>query len=231
MGAWGAPKGAAKGAPKGGGYAPVQKSWLKPVVTIQSSSWSSPAKGSWSSPAKGASSWGAKGGNSYSAAPAWGAGKGGKNASKGATVFASGPAKGGSVFKGSDKGKGKGKFGKGKEKKGAPPADSEYWQVKMSHENREMLDGPFAGIIVSYNKKFGWGLIKPDNVEDLPVQAQEKIAEANQAAEAQGKEALSLLYFRRPDLADPQNEPQKDAAATFSIYVDVKGAGACEVTC
>jgi len=209
----------------------VQKSWLKPAVT--QTSWSSPAKGSWSSPAKGAaSSWGGgKGGKSYEAAPAWGAGKGGKSTGKGGTVFASAP-KGGSVFKGFDngKGKGKGKFGKGKEKKGAPPADSEFWQVKMSHENREVLDGPFAGVIVSYNNKFGWGLIKPDNVEELPAQAQEKIQEANQAAEAQGKQALSLLYFRRPDLVEGV-EPQKDAAATFSIYVDVKGAGACEVAC
>eukprot|EP00913_Durusdinium_trenchii_P010484 g9830.t1 len=78
---------------------------------------------------------------------AWSSGKAqatAKGASKGPGK-AFGAGKGGSVFgvsaKGgvfNAKGKIKGK-GKGKTLKGAPPANSEYWQIKMASENREVL--------------------------------------------------------------------------------------------
>eukprot|EP00931_Biecheleriopsis_adriatica_P019023 TRINITY_DN130_c0_g1_i1.p1 TRINITY_DN130_c0_g1~~TRINITY_DN130_c0_g1_i1.p1 ORF type:complete len:285 (+),score=80.51 TRINITY_DN130_c0_g1_i1:107-856(+) len=249
MGAWGASKGAGKS------YAPKGQSWGSQAAPA--SSWSSGGKASsWSSGGKGAStsswsnssSWSSGGkASSYTPAaskgygktaapkgvikiaaptytPSWSSGKG-KDKGKSTTVYAS-PAKG-SVFgfgmKGKDKGKGKGK-------KGAPPANSEYWQVKMSTENREVLGGAFTGTVASYNIKFGWGLVLPDNVEELPPQAQEKIAEANAAVEAAGKTGMNLLYFRKPDVAEGV-QVEKDKACTFSVYIDDKGAGACEVVC
>lgn len=141
------------------------------------------------------------------------------------SVFGGYSAKGG-VFnaKGKIKGKGKGK------PKGAPPANSEYWQIKMASENREVLGGTYTGTIASYNIKFGWGFISPDNTEELPEQAQMKILEANSHAEAEGKSGMNLLYFRKPDITQGV-EVEKEKLCTFSVYVDDKGAGACEVTC
>merc|ERR1719146_451420 len=68
-------------------------------------------------------------------------------------------------------GKGKGKDkGKDKGKKGAPPANSPYWQEKVSEENRVEGDGTaYTGTIHSYNKKAGWGFILPDDLSELPA--------------------------------------------------------------
>eukprot|EP00440_Ansanella_granifera_P060687 gb/GFBE01065774.1/.p1 GENE.gb/GFBE01065774.1/~~gb/GFBE01065774.1/.p1 ORF type:complete len:235 (+),score=79.01 gb/GFBE01065774.1/:1-705(+) len=234
MGAWGAPKGATpkgfKGASKGY-VAPVQKTWIKPVTVPATSSWSKgSSKGGYKSAApatkgvfsKGAPAKGA--GKSTWSAPAtsWSTGKG-----KTSYVSSYAPAKGAGKFGSSfsPKGKGKGKF-----LKGAPPANSEYWTEKMAQENREVIGGTFTGTVYSYNIKFGWGFVLPDNVEELPAEAQEKIAQANEEAAAKGKEGMNLLYFRKPDIVEGV-KVEKDAICTFSIYVDDKGAGACDLSC
>ncbi|CAE7862903.1 unnamed protein product [Symbiodinium microadriaticum] len=93
-----------------------------------------------------------------------------------------------------------------------------------------VLGGTFSGTITAYNKKFGWGFILPDNVEELPEEAQIKIAEASQQAVSNGKDGQSLLYFRKPDITEGC-EADREKACTFSLYVDDKGAGALEVTC
>jgi len=161
-------------------------------------------------------------GKAASAEASWA--KGGKDRGDKGSVWVPG--------KGAKGDKGKGKF-KGKGKKGAPPAppaDDEFWQVKMAQENRQVLGGTFSGTITAYNKKFGWGFILPDNVEELPEEAQIKIAEASEQAVSNGKSAQSLLYFRKPDITEGC-EADREKACTFSLYVDDKGAGALEVTC
>jgi len=130
----------------------------------------------------------------------------------------------------------KGYGGKGKGRKGsrAPPLDSEFWTNKLGDENREELGiETFTGVIHSYNWKFGWGFIMPDNPEELPQQAKDKLQEAMEAAAAEGKEWTdeNLLYFRKPDVNHTEGfKLGKEVAVTFQVYVDDKGAGAYEVS-
>eukprot|EP00439_Symbiodinium_sp_Y106_P036570 s1909_g4.t1 len=95
--------------------------------------------------------------------------------------------------------------------------------------SQPVLGGTFSGTITAYNKKFGWGFILPDNVEELPEEAQIKIAEASEQAVSNGKSAQSLLYFRKPDITEGC-EADREKACTFSLYVDDKGAGALELS-
>ena len=207
-------------------YLKAASTWSKPqtqsipartIPSYKAARPAGPAKGAWST-----QTWSGKAaspkGSSKGPGKAFTGGKG--------SVFGGCSAKGG-VF--NAKGKIKGK-GKGKQLKGAPPANSEYWQIKMASENREVLGGTYTGSVSMYNMKFGWGFISPDNTEELPEQAQVKIMEANSQAEAGGKSGQNLLYFRKPDITEG-SEVEKDKLCTFSVYVDDKGAGACEVTC
>eukprot|EP00933_Yihiella_yeosuensis_P075116 TRINITY_DN84310_c0_g1_i1.p1 TRINITY_DN84310_c0_g1~~TRINITY_DN84310_c0_g1_i1.p1 ORF type:complete len:223 (+),score=85.85 TRINITY_DN84310_c0_g1_i1:103-771(+) len=222
MGSWGAPKGAAKGGTKGK-YVAVQKPFIKQAAPA---AWGGKSAGksygATTSKGFGASTFKGKGyGKAAAPAPAWG-GKG-----KGATTWTA-PAKGG--FKGSFKGSFDFSKGKGKGKKGAPAAKSEFWKVKQDSENRQAQDGVYTGTVASYNIKFGWGFILPDNVEELPADVQTMLQEANAAAKAAGKSGENLLYFRKPDIVEGV-KVEKDAACTFSVYTDDKGAGACDVSC
>eukprot|EP00929_Paragymnodinium_shiwhaense_P114945 TRINITY_DN834_c3_g1_i1.p1 TRINITY_DN834_c3_g1~~TRINITY_DN834_c3_g1_i1.p1 ORF type:complete len:282 (+),score=95.15 TRINITY_DN834_c3_g1_i1:137-982(+) len=131
-----------------------------------------------------------------------------------------------SVMKGKSKGKGKGKKGKGKGK-GEP-----NWAEKEASENRMPSDGTvYTGIITVWNSKYGWGFVNPDEPSLLPDEVQAMLAEATEKQKAKGKEVESehLLYFRKPDVVEGF-APEKDAAVTFQVYTDDKGAGACEVS-
>jgi len=130
----------------------------------------------------------------------------------------------------------KGYGGKGKGRKGsrAPSLDSDFWTIKLDAENRGEL-GPetYTGVIQNYNWQFGWGFIMPDNPEELPQQAKDRLRESMEAAVAEGKEWTdeNLLYFRKPDVNHTEGfKLGKDVACTFCVYVDDKGAGAYEVS-
>eukprot|EP00408_Alexandrium_pacificum_P049900 CAMPEP_0171265366 /NCGR_PEP_ID=MMETSP0790-20130122/58086_1 /TAXON_ID=2925 /ORGANISM="Alexandrium catenella, Strain OF101" /LENGTH=198 /DNA_ID=CAMNT_0011734029 /DNA_START=242 /DNA_END=839 /DNA_ORIENTATION=- len=120
------------------------------------------------------------------------------------------------------KGKGKdGKDGKGGKKGSAPPANDPYWTKKMSGENREVIDGLFDGSVHSYNvDKAG-----------APPAVVQKLEEMRDQALASGKQNVDeehKLYFRKPDVQEGY-VVQKEAQVAFQIYIDDKGAGACEV--
>jgi hypothetical protein len=167
-------------------------------------------------------------GKTATATAPWSAGKG-----KGKPTYTAPSYTPPSFSKGSSKGGFKGSFKggvKGKGKKGAPGANSPFWKEKEAGENRQVLEGTYTGTIQSYNIKFGWGFLLPDSVEVLPAEAQEKIAQANVTAAEKGKEGQNLLYFRKPDIVAGV-KVAKDQPCTFSVYIDDKGAGACEVSC
>merc|ERR1711957_345602 len=135
--------------------------------------------------------------------------------------------KGKIVKKGKGKGKGKGKFK-------AASVNSEFWVKKEEEENRTDLgDKTYTGTVHRYNRKFGYGFVLPDNSGALPQKAKKKLAEAAAAAEEAGKEISdpNLLYFRKPDVNFEEGfKLEDDVAVTFKVYVDEKGAGACDVS-
>eukprot|EP00930_Biecheleria_cincta_P102901 TRINITY_DN94754_c0_g1_i1.p1 TRINITY_DN94754_c0_g1~~TRINITY_DN94754_c0_g1_i1.p1 ORF type:complete len:215 (-),score=57.18 TRINITY_DN94754_c0_g1_i1:101-745(-) len=137
--------------------------------------------------------------------------------------------------KGKSKGHSKGKGGrKGKGKRRAAPLNSEFWENKIEDENRKELgDIAYPGVVHRYNIQQGWGLIKPDNLKGLPAQVQKKLDEAEKKAEDAGKELKDkgLLYFRKPDVNHEEGfKLGSDVSVTFRVYVDEKGAGACDVS-
>mmetsp|Transcript_19791 Transcript_19791/g.54425 ORF Transcript_19791/g.54425 Transcript_19791/m.54425 type:complete len:176 (-) Transcript_19791:126-653(-) len=172
---------------------------------------------------------------------------GGKGATKGATRGGNGSYKSASVrevqkpwvkqetgYPRGGKSAGKGRKGKGKGKKlRAAPLNSKFWERKVEGENREELGGEYSGTVQRYLWKFGWGFIAPDDPEEIPRQAKDKLAEAQAAAEENGKEwtDANLLYFRKPDVNHTDGfKLTADVPVTFSVYVDDKGAGAYNVS-
>mmetsp|Transcript_70517 Transcript_70517/g.139937 ORF Transcript_70517/g.139937 Transcript_70517/m.139937 type:complete len:236 (+) Transcript_70517:87-794(+) len=138
----------------------------------------------------------------------------------------------GSSGKGRTKGKGKGK-GKGKHFKAAP-LNSRFWERKEETENREIVGTEqYTGKIERYNLRQGWGFIQPDDPNELPKEVLTKLEEACAEAEANGKEVrdVNQLYFRKPDVNHTDGfKLTKDVPVIFSVYIDAKGAGACDVT-
>lgn len=116
----------------------------------------------------------------------------------------------------------------------AAPLHSKFWMRKVDNENREVLgEDTYSGTIQRYNLKQGWGFVMPDNPNELPQQVVQKLDEANKEAEDVGKQVSDehLLYFRKPDVNHADGFKLKsDVPVTFNVYVDDKGAGACEVT-
>lgn len=141
--------------------------------------------------------------------------------------------------KGKDKGKGKGKGKKGKKgKKGFKCAslNSHFWEKKVDSENRETVgDEIYSGVIVKYITKQGWGFISPDDPDSLPEVVKSALADAHEKAKESGKEleegTENHLYFRKPDVNHEEGfKLATDTPCTFQLYVDDKGAGACDVS-
>mmetsp|Transcript_77123 Transcript_77123/g.229784 ORF Transcript_77123/g.229784 Transcript_77123/m.229784 type:complete len:216 (+) Transcript_77123:79-726(+) len=160
--------------------------------------------------------------SSYSGSSNKPSGKGGSN---GRDSWSSGRSWS-SDRKGKGKGKGKRRF--------AAPLSSKFWERKEEEENREVIGSEtFAGVIQRYSVKQGWGFIMPDYPNDLPQEVKDRLAKSCKEAEAEGKEVSdpNHLYFRKPDVNHTDGfKLSKDAPVTFSVYVDDKGAGACDVS-
>eukprot|EP00929_Paragymnodinium_shiwhaense_P033205 TRINITY_DN18278_c0_g2_i1.p2 TRINITY_DN18278_c0_g2~~TRINITY_DN18278_c0_g2_i1.p2 ORF type:complete len:187 (+),score=60.11 TRINITY_DN18278_c0_g2_i1:80-640(+) len=160
-------------------------------------------------------------------------GKGGSSKSGGNWVFVpSGKSVSSAVSHSSYGGGGSGKsWGKGKGKRAAP-LKSDFWEKKLEGEGRQVLGNKaYSGTIFRYNLRDGWGLIAPDNVNSLPKKAKALIMEAAEKQGAAGKDDTPVIYFRKPDVNHQEGfKLDKEVAVTFSVYVDEKGAGACEVS-
>jgi len=96
------------------------------------------------------------------------------------------------------------------------------------------LTGPArAGTILMYSVRQGWGFIVPDEPEKLPKKVKAALDEALVAAEDAGKEVKdpNALYFRKPDVNHEDGFRVADnVPVTFQVYLDDKGAGACDVS-
>jgi cold shock CspA family protein len=158
----------------------------------------------------------------------------GKGSSGGSWVFIPDNSSKGGKSRGKGKSKGKSK-GKGKGKKFAASVGSAFWEKKEDSENRQILgEKAYNGTIQRYQKKFGYGFILPDNPAALPGKVKSKLAAAVKAAEAAGKDVSdkNALYFRKPDVNHDEGFrlSEEGTPCTFKVYVDDKGAGACDVS-
>ncbi|CAK9040935.1 unnamed protein product [Durusdinium trenchii] len=99
-------------------------------------------------------------------------------------------------------------------------------------ENRiSMGIGTYRGAVAFWNWRQGYGFIRPDPSTILPEKVMARLAEQAEAARRRGKRIAedSLLYFRKADVS-PDLNPIQGTQVGFQVYVDDKGAGACEVT-
>lgn len=98
-------------------------------------------------------------------------------------------------------------------------------------ENRISM-GPQAyyGEVAIWNWRFGWGFIRMDASTVLPVRVIAKLTQQAAAARQRGRHINNdkMLYFRRPDCA-PHVMMRQGMRVQFQLYVDDKGAGACDV--
>lgn len=98
-------------------------------------------------------------------------------------------------------------------------------------DNRKQLDGEYPGKIFSWNWSSGWGFIAPDDLSSLPKDAQLAIEAASEKAKQSGKSDDKLLYFRKQDFGKGCTSwLKRGMPCTYKVYVDDKGAGACEVS-
>jgi len=87
------------------------------------------------------------------------------------------------------------------------------------------------GEITTWNWRHGWGFLRPEPSTNLPPRVTSKLLQQVQAARSRGKQISEerLLYFRKDDCQ--WGAPlQRGAKVNFQLYIDDKGAGACEVT-
>lgn len=99
-------------------------------------------------------------------------------------------------------------------------------------ENRiSMGVGTYRGLIAFWNWRQGYGFIRPEPNCLLPEKVVAKLAEQAEAARQRGKRVAedTLLYFRKADVALGLN-PMQGSKVGFQVYIDDKGAGACDVT-
>lgn len=88
------------------------------------------------------------------------------------------------------------------------------------------------GKIYSYNQKRGYGFILPEDPSSLPKQVKIKLAEGRAELEEAGKEVWndSVIWFDEHDVYKGEGfKLEKDVYVYFQVYIDDRGAGACEV--
>lgn len=90
----------------------------------------------------------------------------------------------------------------------------------------------YSGKVTIWNWRQGWGFIKCSDSVVLPPRVLAKLAQQVQAARQRGKVINDdkMLYFRRTDCAQGAGPNLRQGAdVTFQVYIDDKGAGACDV--
>merc|ERR1712070_1172953 len=123
------------------------------------------------------------------------------------------------------KGMSKGRQGKGKGKRfSAPKLDSEFWTNKVEDENREAVGSDtFSGEILMYNRRQGWGLVVPDDVNALPKKVKAKLQKAAKELKEAGKDIndknKNAIYFRKPDVNHEEGfKLMEGTNCTFECY-------------
>jgi cold shock CspA family protein len=105
-------------------------------------------------------------------------------------------------------------------------------------ERKSAGNSTFTGEVSFYNNKARYGYITPDNVGKFPASVKKALDESNAKAKAkleksgktkQAASVESLLYFRRGDVESVKDKLWRGSKATFKLYVDNRGAGACNI--
>merc|ERR1712066_1128388 len=100
-------------------------------------------------------------------------------------------------------------------------------------EGREMLgNATYSGVVSFWSWSSGWGHIKPNPGQSLPIKVRQKIAEAMAEVKKKAKPGVTpeeILYFNKEDCAKGFYRPNKDTKVKFKVYSDSKGVGACEI--
>lgn len=88
----------------------------------------------------------------------------------------------------------------------------------------------FRGSVGIWNWRQGWGFIRADPAVEMPPRVLAKLAQQVAAARARGRVITEekMLYFRKPDCW-PGVYIRQGSQVEFQLYIDDKGAGACEV--
>jgi len=92
----------------------------------------------------------------------------------------------------------------------------------------------YTGKVAIWNWRAGWGFIKCSDATMLPPRVLAKLALQVQAARQRGKNVGDdkMLYFRKADCAHTAGQNLRQGAdVSFQVYIDDKGAGACDVHC
>merc|ERR1712157_504494 len=144
------------------------------------------------------------------------------------------------------RGKGKGKKGRGQSKREWKPfselPEERKQEIRSKHEERQTEEGReeagdkvYVGTLLQRGKKYGW--IKPSNFGKLPDEVQTKIKEMMKAKKANVKKNgsdnevfnQSVLYVRMCDVEEGVKISTGDKVK-FKVYTDSEGAGAHQVT-
>lgn len=98
-------------------------------------------------------------------------------------------------------------------------------------ENRISM-GPqtYNGEITIWNWRQAWGFVRMDPTVVLPPRVVAKLAQQQAAARQRGKAITNekMMYFRKPDCANSLMVRQ-GMMVQFQLYIDDKGAGACDI--
>jgi len=98
-------------------------------------------------------------------------------------------------------------------------------------ENRiSMGEQSYVGEVAIWNWRAGWGFVLAPPTAPLPQRVLQKLAQQQATARQRGKQITQerMMYFRRLD-CQPGMNMQKGTPVQFQLYVDDKGAGACEL--
>mmetsp|Transcript_104592 Transcript_104592/g.196943 ORF Transcript_104592/g.196943 Transcript_104592/m.196943 type:complete len:214 (-) Transcript_104592:91-732(-) len=108
---------------------------------------------------------------------------------------------------------------------------------KAAKEGRKTVGNVLhEGTIVKYYRnEYGW--IKPSNLFKLPKAVKDKMQEMTAENKAKAEEHKrddtwdeEMLYFRKADVVGfPMIKLTRDMEVKFKVYVDEKGAGACDI--
>lgn len=103
--------------------------------------------------------------------------------------------------------------------------------TKEALENRKITSPTlFKGTIVKNMWKQGYGYVSPTAGQKIPKNVTDKMAAMKKETEEKGKKVTddSVLYFRTGDIEEGK-WLKKGQEVQFKIYLDDKGAGACEI--
>jgi len=117
------------------------------------------------------------------------------------------------------------------------PRYLERFAVKVSCEERVVLEGWYEGEVVKCSRLFAW--VKPMNPASIPADVQPKLQEMNdqfrqKAAEKEGRIFCdgieqNVIYVANADLASQHSVLLVGMKVQFKLYTDNKGVGGYEV--